>query len=158
MRSIHVPFLCLVLVACAVQDVDGRAREVDVRVLTSGLQCGKSKGVTIVELGSREELGAQQPALLPGDLAAAFNSERVFVISMGLHPTAGYSLSLAHTRARLDHDVVTIPLTWHEPAQGAITAQVITQPCLIVALEKRHYAGVRVVDQRGVERARLVLH
>jgi hypothetical protein len=77
---------------------------------------------------------------------------------MGVHPTAGYSLSLAHTHARLDHDVVTIPLTWHEPAQGAITAQVITQPCLIVALEKRQYAGVRVVDQSGVERARLDLH
>jgi hypothetical protein len=114
--------------------------------------------VSIVELGSREELGAQQPALLPGDLMDAFNSERVFVISMGVHPTAGYSLSLAHTHARLDHDVVTIPLTWHEPAQGAITAQVITQPCLIVALEKRQYAGVRVVDQSGVERARLDLH
>ena len=140
------------------QDVDERTREVNVRTLTSGLQCGKSKGVTIVELGSREELGVQQPALLPGDLASAFSSERIFVISMGLHPTAGYSLSLAHARARLEYDVVTIPLIWHEPARGAITAQVITQPCLIVALEKRQYAGVRVVDQSGVERARLELH
>ena len=158
MRSILVLLLCLVSAACAVQDVDVRVREVDVRILTSGLQCGKSKGVTVVELGSRKELGVLLPALMPGDLAAAFNSERVFVISMGLHSTAGYSLSLAHTRARLEHDVVTIPLTWHEPARGAITAQVITQPCLIVVLEKHQYAEVRVVDQSGVERARLVLH
>jgi hypothetical protein len=135
------------------QDADERAGEVSVRVLASGLQCGKGKGVTIVELDSRQELDARHSALMSGDLASAFNSERVFIISMGLHPTAGYSLSLAHARARLDHGVATIPLTWHEPAPGAITAQVITQPCLIVALEKRQYTGVRVVDQSGVERA-----
>jgi hypothetical protein len=153
MRGNLVPLLCLVLTACAVQDADERAGEVGVRTLISGLQCGKSKGVTIVELGSREEIDAQHSALLSGDLASTLNSERVFVISMGLHPTAGYSLSLAHTRARLEHGVVTIPLTWHEPARGAINAQVITQPCLIVALEKRQYIEVRVVDQSGVERA-----
>ena len=120
------------------------------RALTSGLQCGKGRGVTIVELDSRE---ARQSALLPGDPASTLNSERVFVISMGLRPTAGYRLSLAHTRARLEHGVATIPLTWHEPATGAITAQVITHPCLVVALEKRRYAAVRAVDQNGVERA-----
>ena len=147
MRGNLAPLLCLMLTACAVQDTDERAGEVGVRTLTSDIQCGKSKDVTIVELDAR------QSALLPGDLASALNSERVFVISMGLRPTAGYSLSLAHARARLEHGVVTIPLAWREPAPGAITAQVITQPCLIVALEKRQYAGVRVVDQNGVERA-----
>jgi hypothetical protein len=153
MRGNLAALVCLLLTACAVQDADEHAREVGVRTLTSGLQCGKSKGATIVELDSIEELDAQQFALLPDDMASTFNSERVFVISMGLRPTAGYRLSLAHARARLDHGVVTIPVIWHEPAPGAITAQVITQPCLVVALEKRHYTGVRVVDQSGVERA-----
>jgi hypothetical protein len=150
MRRNLAPLLCLLLTACAVQEPDERAGEVGVRTLTSGLQCGKGRGVSIVELDSRE---ARQSALLPGDLASTPNSERVFVISMGLRPTAGYSLSLAQKRARLEHGVVTIPLTWHEPAPGAITAQVITQPCLVIALEKRQYTGVRVIDQSGVERA-----
>lgn len=153
MRGNLAAFLCLVLTACAVQDADERTGEVGVRTLTSGLQCGNSKGVTIVELDSSEELDARHSALLPGDLASTLNSERVFVISMGLHPTAGHSLSLAQKRARLEHGMVTIPVVWHEPAPGVITAQVITQPCLIVALEKRQYAGMRVVDQSGVERA-----
>jgi hypothetical protein len=141
------------LTACAVQETDEHAGEINVRALTSGLQCGKGKGVTIVELDSIEELDARHSALLPGDMASTFSSERVFVISMGLRPTAGYRLSLAPARARLEHGVVTIPVVWHEPPPGAITAQVITQPCLIVALEKRQYAGVRIVDQSGVERA-----
>lgn len=158
MRSFLVSFLCLVLAACAVQEVEGRTAEVEVRIITSGLQCGKNKGVTIVELGSSEELGVKFPARLPSDLAATFSSERVFVISMGTHPTAGYSLSLARSRAHLDRDVVTIPLAWHEPSRGTMLAQVVTQPCLVVALEKRRYAAVRVVDTSGVERARLVLH
>jgi hypothetical protein len=153
MRGNLAAFLCVVLTACTVQETDGHAGELSVRALTSGLQCGKGKGVTIVELDSREELDARYSTLLPGDLASTLNSERVFVISMGLRPTAGYRLSLAHTRARLDRGVVMIPVTWDEPAPGAITAQVITQPCLIVALEKRQYTGVRVVDQNGVERA-----
>jgi hypothetical protein len=153
MRGNLAAFLCLILTACAAQDAEERAGEVGVRTLTSGLQCGSSKGVTIVELDSSEELDARHSALLPGDLASTLNSERVFVISMGLRPTAGHSLSLAQKRARLEHGVVTIPVVWHEPAPGTITAQVITQPCLIVALEKRQYAGVRVVDQSGVERA-----
>lgn len=153
MRGNLAAFLCLVLTACAVQDANERAGEVGVRTLASGLQCGNSKGVTIVELDSSEKLDARHSALLPGDLASTLNSERVFVISMGLHPTAGYRLNLAQARARLEHGVVTIPVVWHQPAPGAITAQVITQPCLIVALEKRQYAGVRIVDQSGVERA-----
>jgi hypothetical protein len=150
MRGNLAPLLCLLLTACAVQDTDERADEVGVRTLMSGLQCGKSKDVTIVELDSGE---ARQSTLLPDVPTASLNTERVFVISMGQYPTAGYRLSLAHARARLEHGVVTIPLLWHEPAPGAITAQVITQPCLVVALEKRQYAGVRVVDQGGVERA-----
>jgi PrcB C-terminal len=153
MRGNLAALLCLMLAACAVQETDEHAGEVSARALASGLQCGKGKGVTIVELDSSEELDARHSALLPGDLASTLNSERVFVISMGLYPTAGHSLSLAQKRARLEHGVVTIPVVWHEPAPGAITAQVITQPCLIVALEKRQYTGVRVVDQNGVERA-----
>jgi hypothetical protein len=150
MRGNLAPLLCLLLTACAVQATVEPTGEVGVRTLASGLQCGKGERATIVELDSTE---ARQSALLPGDLASALNSERVFVISMGLRPTAGHSLSLAQKRARLEHGVVTIPVVWHEPVPGAITAQVITQPCLIVALEKRRYAGVRVVDQSGVERA-----
>lgn len=153
MRGNLAALLCLMLTACAVQETDGYAGEVSVRALASGLQCGKGKGVTIVELDSREELDARHSALLPVDLAPAFNSERVFIISMGLHPTAGYRLSLAPARAHMEDGVVTIPVIWHKPAPGAITAQVITQPCLIVALEKHHYTGVRVIDQNGVERA-----
>ncbi len=149
MRGNLAPLLCLLLTACAVQDADERTDEVGVRSLTSGLQCGKGKRAAIVEFDSTE---ARQPALAPGDLASALDSERVFVISMGRRPTAGYHLNLAQARARLEHGVVTIPVVWHEPAPGSITAQVITQPCLIVALEKRRYAGVRVVDQSGVER------
>lgn len=141
MRGNLAPLLCLLLTACAAQETVEPSGEVGVRTLASGLQCGKGEKATIVELDSTE---ARQSAL---------DSERVFVISMGLRPTAGHSLSLAQERARLEHGVVTIPVIWREPAPGVITAQVITRPCLIVALEKRRYAGVRVVDQGGVERA-----
>jgi PrcB C-terminal len=155
MRGKLQALLCLLLAACVAQETGKRTEEVSVRALAAGLQCGKGEAAAVVELASGEASDARYFALLPQDLASALKVERVFVVSMGLHPTAGYSVGLAQARARLERGVVMIPVVWHEPARGAITAQVITWPCLIVALEKRRYAGVKVVDQNGIERAQL---
>lgn len=155
MRGVLASWLCLWLAACAVQEPD--EPEADVRVLASGLQCGSTDRASIAEIGSSQELSARLPDRSPAEPPVAFDRERIFIISMGQQPTAGYSLGLARPRAGIDHAIATLLLDWQTPAPGAFTAQVITRPCLVITLEKRRYAGVRVVDQNGVERARLVL-
>ena len=157
MRRSLLAFACLTLSACSGQNANSGTNEVNLRVLTSGLQCAKTQSASIAEISSSEELNARLPDSTPADISTALKHERVLMISMGVRPTAGYHLSLAQPRARLDGKVLTLSILWREPAPGSIAAQVITQPCLIVAVEKREYSEVRALDQNGVERARLAV-
>lgn len=149
--------LSLLLSACTGQNANSHANEMNVRVLTSNLQCEKARGLSLVEINSSAELSARLPNFTAADIDAMLKNERVLMISMGTRPTAGYLLSLTPARARLDRKILSISIIWREPAPDSIVAQVITQPCLIVAVEKGDYNEVRAVDQNGVERARLAL-
>ena len=155
MRGVFVPFLGIALAACGGQSADGH--EVAVRVIASGLQCGRTEDVSIAEIRSSEEFNVWLPDFASADMATIFDRERVFVIDMGGRATAGYGLSLARPYARLEHGTVTVALNWQAPAPGAFAAQVITHPCLVVSLEKHPYTDLRIVDQNGAERARLAL-
>jgi hypothetical protein len=42
---------------------------------------------------------------------------------------------------------LTVPVLWTVPADGLFVAQVITHPCIIVALPRRDIRSVTVVDQ-----------
>lgn len=144
------------LSACSGQNANSDENDMKVRALTSNMQCGAAKNASLVEINSSQDLNTYLRSQPPAD-AAMLKHERVFMINMGMRGTAGYSLDLAQPPARLEGQVLTISIVWREPAPGSMVAQVITQPCLIVAVKKDKYREVRAVDQNGVERARLAL-
>lgn len=78
-----------------------------------------------------------------------FSREAVLLIGMGRQPTAGYGLTLGAHAARLEGATLVVTVNRIEPDPGAITAQVVTQPCLLLRVTRDGYAAVRVIDQHG---------
>ena len=75
--------------------------------------------------------------------------ETILLVEMGQKPTAGYGLGLAEMPARLVGTTLEIPFRWSEPAPGAITAQVLTSPCVLLRLDAGEARSVRIVDEQG---------
>lgn len=63
-----------------------------------------------------------------------FNQYNVLIISAGQKATAGYDLELTHWLLEQDHWQVTRIV--RQPPEGAMLAQVITSPCLLVKIPK----------------------
>jgi hypothetical protein len=151
--------LALVVAALASSGC-ARARVVPAQVVRSGAQCGGSATTTAAhwlgtEAALREALGASGPL----GLAAAepfpvdFSQQGVVLVSVGQRPTAGYAISLAAPGAEVKDGVATLTVKLEEPAPGAVLAQVVTSPCLLVALPREGLREVRVVDSAGAVRA-----
>ncbi|MDF1551804.1 MAG: protease complex subunit PrcB family protein [Deferrisomatales bacterium] len=83
-----------------------------------------------------------------------FAREWVLRVDMGLRPTAGYALALANERAEVSDGMATLWIEWSEPHPEHLQAQMLTQPCLILAVPHGAYHTLRVLDQKGRERFR----
>jgi hypothetical protein len=83
--------------------------------------------------------------------AGALDPQRdtLLLAEMGQKPTAGYGLQLAEMPARLVGTTLEIPFRWSEPAPGAITAQVLTSPCVLLRVDADDARSVRIVDEQG---------
>lgn len=87
---------------------------------------------------------------LPPSLGAIdFDRSAAFVVFMGPRPTAGYDIELHDDRADVQRASLTIPASWREPAPGSMVAQVITNPCLVIAVPAERYESVTVRDRLG---------
>jgi hypothetical protein len=83
--------------------------------------------------------------------AAALDPQRdaILLVEMGQKPTAGYGLRLSEMPARRVGTTLEIPFRWSEPAPGAITAQVVTSPCVLLRVDAGDARSVRIVDEQG---------
>lgn len=95
-----------------------------------------------------------QYRLGPPELPAVdFDSHGVLLVLMGKRQTAGYGLALSPGEAASVADgVATVAVEWHEPDEGAMLAQVLTSPCVMITLPKADYERIDVVDQTGATR------
>jgi hypothetical protein len=134
-------------------------REVDVRLVRASERCGplpeSGAAVSARRLGSAEELASVFPPELgapsPQPALADFDAEVVVVIATGEKPTAGWALALAAPKAQVKDGVAGVSVAVAGPAAGAITAQVLTRPCLVVALPAKGLGAVAVLEgQRAV--------
>jgi hypothetical protein len=125
-------------------------RPISAEVLYRGPQCGRDDpGVVQIRTAdewaawweSRQPLGATGNAATP---AVDFARATVFVISMGRRPTAGYAIAVADFAVRGQSGTVTLPVTWQVPPADGVTAQVITAPCVAVALDGVTFTGARL--------------
>jgi hypothetical protein len=139
----------------------GCAHAVPATAVRFGAQCGGAGAEPSArwlgtEAAAREALGTEGPidAAGRGALPVDFAKEGVVLVGMGSRPTAGYALTLSADRAEVKDGVATIAVRFEEPAPGAMLAQMLTSPCLLVALPREGLREVRVVDASGAVRAR----
>lgn len=76
---------------------------------------------------------------LPDDLAGRatdvdFAQNSVVVIAMGTRPSAGYGIELAESIGHRNNGEITIAVDWQEPGPDAVVAQMLTSPCLAIAV------------------------
>lgn len=75
-----------------------------------------------------------------------FDSERIVLVAWGRQNNAGYRLELVKEHADTDNGVVELPVKFVSPSPDGFYAQVMTSPCLIVALPKAGYNKIRAGD------------
>jgi hypothetical protein len=157
MRCLPVALAGVVLAACASGGSSISTTDVSVRQVTQSAQCGLTgPGIAYVQTEAEREalldLNGQNMvtgAVRQVDLAR----ESIVIVTLGQKPTAGYSVGLAETRA--DGDVLNLVMSVTEPPPDAMTAQVITSPCVVLALPADGWQQVRVMgltDQPLVKR------
>lgn len=135
-----------------------RQATVDARALYADTQCQGLETPGARWLKSAADLARLHGALSGGGGRRValpevdFDKEAVLVLAMGSRPTAGYGLALAERSAVRDADGLEVRVDWREPAPGSMQAQVITYPCLLIAVPGDGYAQVRVVDAQGTLR------
>ncbi|VAW89670.1 hypothetical protein MNBD_GAMMA18-1655 [hydrothermal vent metagenome] len=127
----------VLLVTFSVTAGDRLPPQVEVESLTAGARCGDT------EMGVRW--------LSRGDIYQRFadDNHHLLLISMGQQSSAGYSLTLLSTTAPLVDGVVSLQVAWNSPPADMMVAQVVTEPCLVLALKRQTYEGVQVVDSHG---------
>ena len=124
-------------------------REVPVAVVRGGAACG-GDAPAVRRLSSPEALAAAFPAGPGGAAPAAdFEGGAVLLVAAGQRPTAGFELTLASPRAPVKDGVALVRVAVREPPPGAVVAQVVTSPCLVVALPRAGLAEVKVADGAG---------
>jgi hypothetical protein len=94
---------------------------------------------------------------LPSTPAVDFDTAHVVTIQMGQKPTGGYGIELADPYAHVGAGEALIQLRWIEPVPGTIVIQVLTSPCLIVALPKGDYGRIVITDETGKVRGTISL-
>lgn len=78
-----------------------------------------------------------------------FSRFGVLAVQMGQRPTAGYGFDVDGIRARASGRKATVELAHHGPAEGRMTAQVLTSPWILIQMPLGGYATIRVVDPEG---------
>ena len=74
-----------------------------------------------------------------------FKKDNIILVSMGQKPTAGYDISLKARKAPLQENSIVLPVEFITPGSD-IVAQVVTSPCLILAVEKGPYSEIKAQD------------
>lgn len=142
---IVVLFFTVLLAACSTD-------EIDVLPVFDSPYCG-SVATSIVEIEDSAALrkairGKSQINLLADNKQSDretmdFDLWRVFVVSAGEQPSAGYSLSLRSNKAVYDKkaEAFSVPIALTTPAPDSLQAQVLTQPCIIVKARAKDLNG-----------------
>lgn len=149
--------LTLLLCACAAVSAENAVSpEISVTVMANGQQCLPAPDTWTVSLIDTPEaldhflsrcrshrLGAT-PVPAP---KIDFDRYRAVALEMGQKPSAGYGFDTKKVTARLKGQSAMVGVTCHRPLPGAMTAQVLTNPWILIRLPVGPYHRVRIVDQ-----------
>jgi PrcB C-terminal len=131
----------------------------EVRLLHRGTNCGGSaaspQATWIADRDHFQEVYRRlKGAVIGGDAARIpavdFSSEALILVEMGRKTTGGYFLELKSTKARVLDDSAQVELVWGVPAPSDMVTQVLTSPCILIALPRNgSYSRVQILDQNG---------
>jgi hypothetical protein len=152
--------LLLVLLGCRLSaDNQPSDSTLEVRLVDSAATCGGNavtpQATWIADRDHFQEVYRRlKGAVIGGDAAGIpavdFSSEALVLVEMGRKTTGGYFLKLKSTKARVLDDTAQVELEWREPSPGAIVTQVLTSPCILIALPRNgSYSRVQILDQNG---------
>jgi hypothetical protein len=139
--------VCLVLLTALAGCAGGTA--VDATSLLSYDQCrGIDSGLTRVDYADVASIRGSTLLNLQSSAAGPAAGDLLLIaISRGRHPTPGYRMTLDGASRR--DDTTVIEVTWTTPESGAVLAQMMTHPCLVVGLSRAGVSKVEAVDQAG---------
>jgi hypothetical protein len=143
--------------ACAAHRARGPS-SVTASVVRASAQCGgevsgpsarwiATQGAFLAAMGAGGVFGAE------GTATVDFRKEGVLAVYMGQRPTAGYGLALQDPTVAVRDGVGKVVVRFEEPEPGAMVAQVLTSPCLLLRMPKQGIRQLRVVDPAGTLRA-----
>ena len=112
-------------------------------------QCqGLSPGLTRVDYQAVAGIrGSTLLSMTGADGETAADDTLLVAISRGQQPTPGYAMSLAG--ARRENGTAVIEVRWETPPVGAVLAQMLTHPCLVVGISEPDIRRVEAQDQNG---------
>ncbi|MEM7219008.1 MAG: protease complex subunit PrcB family protein [Pseudomonadota bacterium] len=129
--------------------------ELDTSVAFSHDRCRNiDAGARIVSFSEAATLRGSQLLGAPPESIAGAESEpadappRLVAISKGPQPTPGYGFALAGP-ARLHEDTVHLRVDWLTPPADKPVAQVMTNPCIVVAIEEGNWRRIEVTETDG---------
>ncbi len=157
LKSLMTMFpVIMLLSACAGAGDEAVPSQIPIRVLFSSAHCAASAAkpsLSVLSSQRQWDESMMQLSKISGHtddtIRVSFTNEVVVQVNMGQKPTGGYSLKLAQEEAALDDGWVNIQLQWKQPAQGMMLTQALTSPCVMLALPRHDYQGIRVLDQTG---------
>jgi hypothetical protein len=76
-----------------------------------------------------------------------FDEYRLIYLHMGARQTGGFTLDLAGDEAEVLNQSLIIPVVWQMPPEDGLVPQVLTHPCLLLAVPRGAYKRIEVVDQ-----------
>jgi hypothetical protein len=104
------------------------------------------RGSTLLSM-TEPERSRPEDADQPGTPPGSRDDLLLVAISRGRQPTPGYTLALEG--ARRQDGTAVVSLRWETPESGAVLAQMMTHPCLVVSLPGTGLTRVEAVDQSG---------
>jgi hypothetical protein len=138
--------VALVMNACATQPVTGT-----VEVLHAAPHCPGDKQRQVRLLEDQSALDALWRRGIGGPAANAptpdFSRKLVIYLADSEKPTAGYGLRLSRPEMTVSCGVAAVHIETSEPV--GYTAQMISRPCLLLALPDGDYERLDVLDREG---------
>lgn len=162
MRLILALCLSALLSSCAAtgagSDQPNASQNGELSLVHGGSQCGSNgaeprvtwvdDAVSFKRIIVRANAKSGRERAVPG---MDFQQHGVVWISMGDKPSAGYRIN-SDGSTFIQDEALNVPVDWAEPAPGYVQAQVLTSPCLLIAVPRGNFTAINVIDQNGKTR------
>ena len=148
MRYLILIMSMLFAVACGASNGEKPVAEPEISVLAADRFCGHKEGISLI---TSSELSGLQPMVVTQTVSNTkldWSQFQILRINMGTQPNLGYSLSYAGGASLVGQRLI-IPITWNRPEPGRMYAQMLVEPCLLLAIPRQGYEYIDVIDQDG---------